>query len=201
VGCQKIEVAFHPPEIGAQRRQERSAVANFTREIEALLPGLKRYAQYLTRDAVAADDLVQETVANGIKKIYLWRPGTDLRAWLSRILHNLYVNGIRQALRHRAMVEWASAQSLSACLPRQIGWLELRDLERGLARLPEAQRSVVMSIGWDGERYETIAARLGIPTGTVRSRLSRGRATLRELTDAAPALPLHSSRPRSRPAA
>jgi RNA polymerase sigma-70 factor, ECF subfamily len=195
-----MEVALHPPEIGAQRRQERSTAGNFAREIEALLPGLRRYAQYLTGDAVAADDLVQETVAHGIEKIHLWRPGTDLRAWLSRILHNLYVSGVRQALRHRAMVEQVSAQPLSTCLPRQIAWLELRDLERGLTRVPEAQRSVVMSIGWDGERYETIAARLGIPTGTVRSRLSRGRARLRELTDAAPA-PHRESRPQSRPAA
>jgi RNA polymerase sigma-70 factor, ECF subfamily len=84
------------------------------------------------------------------------------------------------------MVEWASAQSLSTCLPRQIGWLELRDLENGLARLPEEHRSVMMSTGWDGERYETIAARLGSPTGTVRSRLSRGRTRLRELADTAP---------------
>jgi RNA polymerase sigma-70 factor, ECF subfamily len=195
-----MEVATPPPEIGAQRRQE-SSVDNFAREIEALLPGLKRYAQYLTRDAAVADDLVQETVAHGIEKIHLWRPGTDLRAWLSRILHNLYVSGIRQALRHRAMVERASAQSLSTCLPRQIGWLELRDLESGLAKLPEGQRSVVMSIGWDGERYETIAARLGIPLGTVRSRLSRGRTRLRELTGAAPAPPRRSSQPQSRPAA
>jgi RNA polymerase sigma-70 factor, ECF subfamily len=194
-----MEVAACSLEISAQRQQESLTVDNFAREIEALLPSLKRYAQYLTRDAVAADDLVQETVARGIKKIHLWRPGTDLRAWLFRILHNLYVSGVRQALRNRAMVEWASAQSLSTCLPRQIGWLELRELERGLARLPEAQRSVVMSIGWDGERYETIAARLGIPLGTVRSRLSRGRTRLRELTDTAPP-PRHGSQPQSRPA-
>jgi RNA polymerase sigma-70 factor, ECF subfamily len=188
-------------EIGAKRQRPSCAVDDFARDIEALLPGLKRYAKYLTRDAVAADDLVQETVAHGIEKIHLWRPGTDLRAWLSRILHNLYVSGVRQALRNRAMVEWASAQSLSACLPRQIACLELRDLENGLAKLPKEQRSVVMSVGWDGEPYETIAARLGIPVGTVRSRLSRGRTRLRELTDAAPALPRRESQSQSRPAA
>jgi RNA polymerase sigma-70 factor, ECF subfamily len=183
-------------EVAAQRT---STDDNFAGEIEALLPDLRRYAQYLTRDAAAADDLVQETVAHGIEKIHLWRPGTDLRAWLSRILHNLYVSGVRQALRHRALVEWASTQSLSTCFPRQIGWLELRDLENGLAKLPKEQRSVVMSVGWDGERYETIAARLGIPVGTVRSRLSRGRTRLRELTDAAPALPRRGSQSPSRP--
>jgi RNA polymerase sigma-70 factor, ECF subfamily len=183
-------------EVASQRT---STDDNFAGEIEALLPDLRRYAQYLTRDAAAADDLVQETVARGIEKIHLWRPGTDLRAWLSRILHNLYVSGVRQALRSRAKVEWASAQSLSTCLPRQIAWLELRDLERGLTKLPEEQRSAVMSIGWDGERYETIAARLGIPVGTVRSRLSRGRTRLRELTGGTPA-PQRGSQSLSRPA-
>jgi RNA polymerase sigma-70 factor, ECF subfamily len=181
-----MEVAACPLEISAQRRQEISTVDNFAREIEALLPGLRRYARYLTHDSAAADDLVQETVARGIEKTHLWREGTDLRAWLSAMLHNLHVTGIRQASRHRAMVERISAQPLLTCLPRQIGWLELRDLRRGLASLPAGQRSVVMMVGLDGERYDTIAARLGIPVGTVRSRLSRGRTRLRELIESGP---------------
>jgi DNA-directed RNA polymerase specialized sigma24 family protein len=107
---------------------------------------------------------------------------------------------VRQALHNRAMVDWASAQSLSTRLLRQIGWVELRDLESSLAKLPEEQRSVVMSIGWDDEHYERIAARLGVLVGTVRSRLSRGRTRLRELTDTAPPPP-HGSQSQSRPAA
>jgi RNA polymerase sigma-70 factor, ECF subfamily len=184
-------------EVASQRT---STDDNFAGEIEALLPDLRRYAQYLTRDAVAADDLVQETVARGIEKIHLWRPGTDLRAWLSAMLHNLHVSGVRQALRYRGMIERARAQPLHPCLPRQLARLELRDLRRGLARLPEAQRSTVLSVGLDGEGYEAIAARLGIPIGTVRSRLSRGRTRLRELTDAAPA-PSHRRQSLARSAA
>jgi DNA-directed RNA polymerase specialized sigma24 family protein len=111
-----------------------------------------------------------------------------------------YVSGVPQASHNHAMVDWACAQLLSTRLPRQIGWVELRDLESSLAKLPEEQRSVVMSIGWDDEHYETIAARLGVPVGTVRSRLSRGRTRLRELTDTAPPPP-HGSQSQSRPAA
>ena len=98
------------------------------------------------------------------------------------------------------MIERNYAQASLTCLPRQIAWLEVRDLERALARLPAEQRSVVVPIGLDGERYETIAARLGVPVGTVRSRLSRGRNRLRKLIESAPAPP-GRSQSRSRPAA
>ena len=90
--------------ISDQRQYEKSTVDSLAREIEALLPGLRRYARHLTDDAAAVDDLVQETVARGIEKIRLWRQGTDLRAWLSTVLHNLYVSGIRRASRNRAML-------------------------------------------------------------------------------------------------
>ena len=110
------------------------------------------------------------------------------------------MSAVRRALRNGVILERASALSSLTCLPRQIAWLELRDLERALARLPAEQRSVVVPIGLDGERYETIAAGLGVPVGTVRSRLSRGRTRLRKLIDSAPPPP-GSTQSRSRPAA
>jgi len=183
-----------------RHRQNKSKVERFAPEIAALLPRLRHYALHLTHNAAAADDLVQETVVRGIENIHLWRQGTDLRAWLFTILHNQHVSDIRRAVRNGAMIERNYAQASLTCLPRQIAWLEVRDLERALARLPAEQRSVVVPIGLDGERYETIAARLGVPVGTVRSRLSRGRNRLRKLIESAPAPP-GRSQSRSRPAA
>lgn len=187
-------------ESSAQRRQAKSTVDGFAPEIVASLPVLRRYARHLTHNAAAADDLVQETVVRGIEKIHLWRQGTDLRAWLFTILHNLHVSGIRRAAPNGATVEWTYVHSSLACPPRQIEWLMLRDLERALARLPEEQRSVVLLVGLKGERYETVAARLGVPAGTVRSRLSRGRTRLRELIESAPAPRGCCSQSRSRAA-
>jgi len=187
-------------ESGTQRPQSKSTVDSFASDIEELLPRLRHYALHLTHDPAAADDLVQETVVRGIENIRLWRQGTDLRAWLFTILHNQYVSAVRRAVRHSTLVGSAYAENSAVCPPRQIAWLELRDLERALARLPAEQRSVVVPIGLDGERYETIAARLGVPVGTVRSRLSRGRTTLRKAIESAPPPP-GSSQSRSRPAA
>ena len=194
-------MAFAPDlESYTKRQQNNSAVDSLALELAALLPRLRPYAVHLTHNATAADDLVQETIVRGIENIHLWRQGTDLRAWLFTILHNQHVSDIRRAVRNGAMIERNYAQASLTCLPRQIAWLEVRDLERALARLPAEQRSVVVPIGLDGERYETIAARLGVPVGTVRSRLSRGRNRLRKLIESAPAPP-GRSQSRSRPAA
>ena len=92
-------------ESNTKRQQNKSTVDSFALEIAALLPGLRRYALHLTHDAAGADDLVQETVLRGIENIHLWRQGTDLRAWLFTILHNLYVSRMRRAVRNRAVVE------------------------------------------------------------------------------------------------
>jgi RNA polymerase sigma-70 factor (ECF subfamily) len=150
---------------------------------------------HLTHNATAADDLVQETIVRGIENIHLWRQGTDLRARLFTILHNRYVSDVRRAARYSTLVRSTCVGRSAAYSSRQVERLQLRDLEGALARLPEAQRSVVLLIGLEAQPYETLAACLGIPVGTVRSRLFRGRLRLRQLTDGAP-LP---QQPQSRP--
>jgi RNA polymerase sigma-70 factor (ECF subfamily) len=165
----------------ASRPPDESTVDSLAQQISVLLPSLKRYARHLTRNSTAADDLLQETLARGIANIGRWRQGTDLRAWLLRILHNEFVSGIRRATREALKLEKAHAEAILVSLPRQTAVLELRDIERALARLPVEQRLVVLLVGW-GIEYEAIASQLGLPLGTVRSRLSRGRTRLRELT-------------------
>jgi RNA polymerase sigma-70 factor, ECF subfamily len=159
----------------------RSTHAEIYRSIEAEIPRLRRYARALTRDAVASDDLVQDCLARALGKLHLWQEGTDLRAWLFTILHNQYVNQVRRAIREGAPVGLSETEPMLTQAPHQGKRLELRDLERALAKLPEEQRSVILLVGLEGMRYEEVAEILDVPIGTVRSRLSRGRETLRRM--------------------
>jgi len=161
-------------------------VTDIYRDIEAEIPRLRRYARALARDAATADDLVQDCLARALGKLHLWQDGTDLRAWLFTILHNQYVNQVRRSVREGAAVGLTETEPLLTRPPHQSRRLELRDLERALARLPEEQRSVILLVGLEGMRYEEVAAVLGVPLGTVRSRLSRGREALRRLMGIVP---------------
>jgi len=89
-------------------------------------------------------------------------------------------------VREGAAVAFNESEPLLSRAPQQGKRLELRDLERAIAKLPTEQRSVVLLVGLEGMRYEEVAAVLGVPVGTVRSRLSRGREALRKLTGADP---------------
>jgi RNA polymerase sigma-70 factor, ECF subfamily len=151
-------------------------------EIEALIPRLTRYARVLTRDTVAADDLVQECLTRALGKIHLWEQGTDLRAWLFTILHHQHVSHARRDARQRASIRLQKDNPGVTLSPNQTVRLELRDLERAIAQLPEEQRSVILLVGLKGMRYDEAAAAVNLPVGTVRSRVSRGRETLRAMT-------------------
>jgi RNA polymerase sigma factor (sigma-70 family) len=151
-------------------------------QIEALIPRLRRYARALVRDPVAADDLVQDCLARALGKIHQWHEGTDLRAWLFTILHNQHISLARRIARERDNIELQKSDPNSALSPNQTARLELRDLERAIAKLSEEQRAVILLTGLEGMGYDEIASVLNLPVGTVRSRLSRGRETLRVLT-------------------
>ena len=97
-----------------------AAQAVLHRDIECVLPNLRRFARSLTHGAVDADDLVQECLARALGKLQLWKVGTDLRAWLFRILHNEYVSQIRRAARQRTAVDWSDYESTLTCAPGQI---------------------------------------------------------------------------------
>jgi RNA polymerase sigma-70 factor (ECF subfamily) len=156
-------------------------MADLSRQIEGEIPRLRRYARALTRDVVAADDLVQDCLVRGLSKMHLWKEGTDLRAWLFTILHNQYVNQVRRAVREGAAVSVSDTEPSLTRAADQGRRLELRDLDRALANLPEEQRTVILLVGLEGMRYEAVAEIIGVPVGTVRSRLSRGREALRRL--------------------
>ena len=151
-------------------------------EIVALIPRLTRYGRSLTHDLVAADDLVQELLSRALEKIHLWRPGTDLRAWLFTIMHHQHVDEMRRVTREKNVPLGDRDQALD---PHQ-GWrLEFRDLVRAFEALPSEQRSAILLVAVDQMQYDEAASLLNLPLGTVRSRVSRGRDTLRRLTDRA----------------
>lgn len=141
------------------------------------IPRLRRYARALTGERSAADDLVQDTLERALSRFHLWRQGSDLRAWLFTIMHNIYVNQTRSRIRHpQEPLDDSAADELRA---REPDWGELRDIEEALGRLPGEQRAVVLLVGLEQFSYEEAAQVLDIPLGTVMSRLSRGRERLR----------------------
>ena len=157
-------------------------------DLLAAIPRLRRYARVLTNDATRADDLVQETLARGWEKRRLWAAGTDLRAWLFTIMHNLFVNQRAASLRDAQNVSLDEERESGGAwqLPvraTQYAHVELIEVLRELGRLPPDQREVLMLAAVEEMRYDEIAAVLAIPIGTVMSRLSRAREKLRRAID------------------
>lgn len=146
--------------------------------IEEQIPRLRRYARALTGDRSLADDLVQDTLERALSRFHLWRHGSDLRAWLFTIMHNIFVNQARSRLRQRHE-SLESGAALDAMQANEPDWLQLRDLDSALAQLPHEQRTVLLLVGLEQFTYEEAARVLQIPIGTVMSRLSRGRERLR----------------------
>jgi RNA polymerase sigma-70 factor (ECF subfamily) len=143
------------------------------------IPRLRRYARSLVGDRYVAEDLVQDTLERAWNKFYLWRPGSDLRAWLFTIMHNVFVN---EARRRRYEIEQPMEElPLVPVRGSQSEQLELRDVDRALRSLPVDQREVLLLVAVEQLTYEEVSNALGIPIGTVMSRLSRGRERLREL--------------------
>ncbi|MRR51447.1 MAG: sigma-70 family RNA polymerase sigma factor [Rhodocyclaceae bacterium] len=143
------------------------------------LPRLRRYARALTGERFAADDLVQDTLERALSRFALFRHGTRLDAWLLTIMHNLFVNQVRrQATQppHDSIDEEFVEPAMPATQGDALG---LRDLDRALAQLPVEQREVLLLVSLEELSYEETAKVLGIPLGTVMSRLSRGRERLR----------------------
>lgn len=130
------------------------------------------------------DDLVQDTLERACSKWLLWRTGSDLRAWLFTLMHNLYLNQ-RRALPPLQTLDIDEVQDQLPGTPSRSD--DALDLERCLQRLPADQRAVVLLVAMEDMSYEDTARILGIPVGTVMSRLSRARTRLRVLMDREPA--------------
>jgi len=152
------------------------------------IPRLRRYARALVGDRYVADDRVQDTLERAWNKFYLWRPGSDLRAWLFTIMHNVFVN---QARRRRYEIEQPMDEiPVVPVRATQTEQLELQDVDRALRSLPAEQREVILLVAVEQMSYDEASRALDIPIGTVMSRLSRARERMRQLLGGQTMVPL-----------
>ncbi len=147
------------------------------------IPRLRRYARALAGDRTAADDLVQDTLERAWSKLHLYRRGTDLRAWLFTVMHNVYVNQLRAA---RPTAPLADEMPELSQAPQEIDALALRDIDAAIRRLPPDQRQVLLLVALEEMSYGEAAGVLGVPIGTVMSRLARAREKLRSMLSGLP---------------
>lgn len=152
-------------------------------QLETEIPRLRRFARYLTRDRDYADDLVQETLYKAVKNIGSWQPGTNLRAWLLVILKNTFRNDLRRNKREVPASDMIEG-SLEVAVPgAQDARMALLEVQEAFLHLSEEHREVLLLVAVEGLHYEEAAVVLDVAVGTVRSRLSRARAALREIVE------------------
>ena len=156
------------------------------------IPNLRPFARALLRDKDAADDLVQDCLERAVRKHHLWLRHGSMRSWLLRILYNLYLDGAvhRRRMKLSAQLDDHDHQIVEPATQEMR--LVARDTVAALSKLPAAQREAILLIALEDVSYDEAAWILGVPIGTLRSRLSRGREALRDAmagrTESAPPL-------------
>lgn len=155
-----------------------------------LLQRLRRFALWLTREPGTADDLVQATVERALSRRGQQRDVDSLRPWLFTILYRLFLDGKRRERLHARWLAWFGRGQAEEPAGGEIESIVLAQVDlQAFARLSPEQRALLLLVSVEGLSYKEAAETLGIPIGTVMSRLSRARAALRELTEGNPAPP------------
>lgn len=160
-------------------------------EMLALLPRLRRFAYGLTGSRDEGDDLVQATCERAISGIETWESGTRLDSWMYRIARNLYFNQLRAKRvrgEHLQLVDWDRQISFDGerAMDARLSFGSLRDF---ISRLPEEQREILLLVCVEGLAYKEVSQILGLPMGTVTSRLARARMTLKSFMAGADPIP------------
>jgi RNA polymerase sigma-70 factor, ECF subfamily len=149
-------------------------------DVTAQLPALKRYALMLTRDESRAEDLVQDTLLRAYESRHTFRAEGNLRSWLFSILHNAFINDVK---RNRAdatrLDRYAEIAQGEQGEPEQESRVRLAQIQQAFMTLHEDQRTVLYLVAVEGMSYQEAAETLGIPVGTLMSRLGRARQALR----------------------
>lgn len=154
-----------------------STTPDLRHEIAALLPRLRRFGRNLTRHREDADDLVQLAVERALQRAAQWQPGTRLDSWLFRIMQNAWIDELRA--RHRQADTFApEEEGLTVGVSSRDAPIDALAVRAAVARLGDEQRAVVALVLVEGLPYKEAAEVLGIPVGTVTSRLARAREAL-----------------------
>lgn len=148
------------------------------------LPQLRSYARSLTRRVDVADDLVQDCVHKAFEKMHMWQPGSNMRAWLFTIMHNIHADQVRRQVNGPQFVssedhKHAAMQQKSSLNPELASTLD--ELDHALSLLSPGHREVIHLVCMEEMRYAEVAEVLDVPVGTVMSRLSRAREQLRSI--------------------
>jgi RNA polymerase sigma-70 factor (ECF subfamily) len=158
-------------------------MSNFSHELALQIPRLRRYARALTHNSAWADDLVQDTMERALSRRWLFRANSNLCGWLFTMLYRVYLNDVSShRIRHAVAEENAPEQSTSGDMTLQL------DMQQALMRLSAEHRAVILLVGLEQMSYKEAAQALGIPIGTVMSRLLRAREQLRLLLSGEPAV-------------
>ena len=162
--------AYPPPQDVLSER-------GFVAAIEAVMPALRRYARHLGRDHGDGDDLVQETMVRAWAARTRFQPGTNFRAWLFRILRNLFLSDRRRGGHSVSWNPELDDDRLVTPADQESGVM-LADLDAALDSITPGQAEALVLVAQEGLSYEEAAAQLGVPMGTVRSRVFRARAAV-----------------------
>jgi RNA polymerase sigma-70 factor (ECF subfamily) len=144
---------------------------------------LRRFARALAGDAALADDLVQDCIERALRKQHLFDETRSLRTWLFTILRNLFISGLRRNRTSAAKSVDDIQAGEDAVRPEQESRLALSDIVMALDRLPSTHREVLLLVALEDMSYREIAEVTGVPVGTVMSRLSRARLSLRAILE------------------
>lgn len=148
----------------------------------ALIPFLRAFARTLSGHRDDADDLCQETLAKAWQSRAAYQMGTNLKAWLFMILRNQFYSERRRSWRLQPLHE-SDAENQQVSQDTQGAKLDLSDLSRALRFLSDEQREALILVGAGGFSYEETSSICGCPLGTIKSRVARGRATLKDLLE------------------
>lgn len=177
-----LYAASMPPDHKTARPADRARDADLSADLVTHVGALRRYARALVGNPVDADDMVQECLTRVLAQMRAWREVRDLRAYMFTTLHNVFVDNGRRKRSAGLEVPIDDVVGRLSTPATQNVRLEVRDMMDALAQLPREQREVVLLVGMEGMSYLEAAEVIGVPIGTVMSRLSRGREALRQLT-------------------
>jgi len=141
-------------------------------------PHLRRFAIALTGNPDRADDLVQDAVERALRKRHSWRRTGSMRSWLFKVLYRTHLNSQARRRLERDSADRLQAQSQTAAPANQDSHVEVLNVAVALDYLPREQREVVVMVGLEGMSYDEAAFVVGVPVGTIKSRLYRGREAL-----------------------